>query len=619
MMPPSPSPTKKATYNENANRDSLIPKFQLPPSHDQNSPGPAVTGWLFEFQLIRDIYLLDTLDIPAADPFSLPPIKDEPQLAELSFTSLDEQDPMDPANLSIGHSEVSLSNVDLEAEIAALEGRHLPYCEDVQEIPTLDDLLPRSLASSRSTPPPTPDLSFAGVSSGSSAVEHDVDLGPLRRSSGSPTGLNLRRRSDSPLNLLSRIPAIRPESPALRKGSPLRECTPNFSSDGSVERSPRTRISREEIQIRLMRKRSTDSPVALDGTTTKQDINGQPPQQTEPTDAPKEDGIMTNVETEEDKGRDKRMSTMTDISAELATIQTAEKRTLDSAVVVAVGQQVSPTPDVARPTSPIDPLSQSHMSIDISLDTNPDDSRPISPDELLPPPHMSTLDTSFASSLGLGDSMSSVQLGDMRSALDRLMDDVKGTAGASSSPKMPTHMRVESVTEGIKAGQFENSFGAGDDSICTETDIDASMSMSMSMDNHVVRPRAAPMQRAATDSVLYTAPAFSSPVLAEQHPESPKHAIRTREELILEKRRAARRREDDESLGYYTPPRATPAGGPSRRRSRSTGDAGVLTKGDRLLDIGFSDDDGDPLADSISKELNKLDPESKKGVSALVF
>jgi hypothetical protein len=108
-------------------------------------------------------------------------------------------------------------------------------------------------------------------------------------------------------------------------------------------------------------------------------------------------------------------------------------------------------------------------------------------------------------------------------------------------------------------------------------------------------------------------------VIAEEQRSQTKHAIRQREELILEKRRAARRRDDDESLGYYTPPRAAPAGRPSRWRSQSTGGAGALAKSDMLLDLGISDGEGDPLADSISKELKKRDPEHRKGVSSSVF
>jgi len=377
-----------------------------------------------------------------------------------------------------------------------------------------------------------------------------------------------------------------------------------------------------------MQKRGAGGTLVLDGTGAR-GIN-EPPQQAEfhqvvsqppePTDAPKVDSIAAEDE------REKRMSIMTDvdISAELATIQTVEKCTLTSAV--AVGQRASLDPDqIVRPKSPIEAPSRPHVNDGLFLDANPGTSRPMTPEEFLHRPQKingSSLDASFdlPSSLGLGaglrDSMSSVQLGDMRSALDRLMDDVNGTASASSSPKKPTRMRVESVTEGIQAGQFDNSFDVGDESMRTETDLDTSMSMSM--DSHIVRPRAVPFQRAATDSVVYTAPTFSSPVCAEARPESPKRAIREREELILEKRRAARRRDDDESMGYYTPPRATPQGRPSRRRSRSTGDAGVLSKGDMLLNIGFSDDEGDPLADSISKELRKLDPATRKGVSAMV-
>lgn len=346
----------------------------------------------------------------------------------------------------------------------------------------------------------------------------------------------------------------------------------------------------EIMQMRLPRKRSTDSPLVVGGVA-EQATDTKPPQQIASCDFLQEDSIISDAETEEDKEQEKRvesMSVMTDISAELATIQTAEKCTLNSAAV-AVSQHESPNPAVIG------------NSLDILT---------------LPPTNIGlSADASFElnSSLGLGpslrDSVNSVQFSEMRSALDRLMDDVKGTASRSSSPRRPTHMRVESVTEGIKAGQFDNSFGTGDESMRTETDFDASMSM----DSHVIRPRAAPLHRAATDSIVYTAPAFSSPVLAEEQRSQTKHAIRQREELILEKRRAARRRDDDESLGYYTPPRAAPAGRPSRRRSQSTGDAGAPAKSDMLLDLGISDGEGDPLADSISKELKKRDPEHRKG------
>ncbi|KAG2077802.1 hypothetical protein BDR04DRAFT_1138302 [Suillus decipiens] len=486
----------------------------------------------------------------------------------------------------------------------------------------------------------------------------------------------------SPQNPPSPIvpPAVRQESPALRQASPLCESasSPNLSIDDSAGRSPRTRISREDIHTRLMRKRSSDSPLML-GSMSQQDADSQLPKQTEshgndigdvgveedeeqeehvesmsvvidisaelatlqaaergspspnimqprgsaqlisqpPTsnvstldmtcdisnsfdlgpglgdsissvqlgevrsafhtdmqmplarkrsaDSPlvlggateqaadaklpqqiascdflEEDSIISDAETDEDKEQEKRiesMSVMTDISAELATIQTAQKCTLNPAAV-AVSQRGSPNPAVTRSSpDPLAPPTNIGLSVDASFELN----------------------SSLGLGPGLGDSVNSVQFSEMRSALDRLMDDVKGTASGSSSPRRPTHMRVESVTEGIKAGQFDNSFGTGDESMRTETDFDASMSV----DSHVVRPRAAPLQRAATDSIVYTAPSFSSPVLTEEQPSQAKYAIREREELILQKRRAARRRDDDESLGYYTPPRAAPAGRPS--------------------------------------------------------
>ena len=99
----------------------------------------------------------------------------------------------------------------------------------------------------------------------------------------------------------------------------------------------------------------------------------------------------------------------------------------------------------------------------------------------------------------------------------------------------------------------------------------------------------------------------------EPVPASPtKDAIRAREQLILEKRRQARRRGQEESADYYTPcPMSMPpsTGRPSQRCSRSTGDVGGVTKSDLLLDIGISEAGEELLADSILKELRRLDLE----------
>lgn len=372
--------------------------------------------------------------------------------------------------------------------------------------------------------------------------------------------------------------------------------------------------------MRLLKKRSMESPLG----------SPAPGSPAPPAEAPASEKVDENITDEqtnvvpgvrgsvqENERQLDLMSSIIDISAELATIQTAEKRTLNSAAANVSGQEnvveydegeitngdiLSTVADNLPPTSIVGPLQ--------------------------PRPTHARMESSFDLSGGLGmglrDSMGSIQLGEMRSALDRLMDDVKGSSGPSTKkPNARLHARVELVTEGIKAGQFSanTSSNIGDDSMQTETDMDLSIDDFRSAP--FVKPtRNAPLpiQRATTDSVIYTGPSFRSPVDETPVPASPtKDAIKAREQMILEKRRQARRRDEEESMGYYTPPRPTSmppsTGRPSRRRSRSTGDAGALTKSDLLLDIGISDTEEELLADSISKELRRLDPEHRQGVS----
>ncbi|KIJ15469.1 hypothetical protein PAXINDRAFT_168965 [Paxillus involutus ATCC 200175] len=621
MMSPSPSPAKKPVRSEeHSNRDSLIPRFELQLPMDQSSPKGAHAG------------------LSDADPFSVPRVKEEAYLGELSFTSFD-----DPANLSIGQSEVSLSNLDLEAELQKVLHANQP--DPKGNVPRLSDLIPHNSSFTTSTPPPlTPPLSFAGVSSGSSYVsvnERGMEsegsptphipsashmssapsstsgspaIAPrpaplsgvaLRRSSGSPTGFNMRRRSDSPLNFPSGLgagsPALRSASPGIRAGSPLRVTVSAQDLQGA--QVPKTRISREDVQMRLMRKRSTDSPLGSPGP--------EQPEQKAWKEGEKEVTDLVEETGKEDERRQDNVSVMTEISAEFATIETAEKRTLNSAnVSMEGGVALSPADNATR---------------DGVVSLGSSTAEPVQPRQQVRP-SFGMLETSFDISGGLGlglrDSMGSVQLGEMRSALDRLMDDVNGSSGPSSKkPSAHSHVRVETVTEGVKAGQFNGramSDTIGDESLRTETDMDFSMD-DFCGEPIVQPPKAAPipMRRAATDSAVYTGPGFRSPV--DEYPDAPsaKDAIRAREELILEKRRAARRRDDDESMGYYTPPRPASqppsTGRPSRRRSRSTGDAGALMKSDLLLDIGISETEEELLADSITKELRKLDPDRRQG------
>ncbi|KAG9312057.1 hypothetical protein JVU11DRAFT_7338 [Chiua virens] len=277
-MPPSPSPAKKPARSEHSNRDSLIPRFDLQPPNSESSPKPTHR-------------VLSSSDFCSAS-------KAGEEAGELSFASF--EDPLDPGNLSIGHSEVSLlnvSNMDLEAELQQV--LNPPQPDNKDDVPRLSDLIPRNTSFTTSTPPPhTPPLSFATSASSAISAEEQVlprERGPLptipslsrtspapapapsgklasrphspsgvslQRSSGSPTGLNLRRRSESPFNLSARLtdsPALRSASPSVRAGSPLREMA--SAQDLQGDRMPRTRISRGDVQMRLLRKRSLESPI----------------------------------------------------------------------------------------------------------------------------------------------------------------------------------------------------------------------------------------------------------------------------------------------------------------------------------------------------------------------
>ncbi|KAI6017530.1 hypothetical protein EDC04DRAFT_3144340 [Pisolithus marmoratus] len=538
-------------------QDTLIPRFELELPKNENSPSTT-----------------------AADPF-LPP---RTHIAESSFNSLD--DPMDPANLSIGQSEVSLSNLDLEAELQKVLQGNRP--ENKDELPKLSELIPRDTSFTTSTPPPlTPPLSFAGVSSGSSYISPMRDGSPVLDSSprnpislgsGSPGTLKVCRRSESPLSLPPRLPA---GSPAMISGSPLREMT--SAQESQPSRMPRTRISREEVQARLMRKRSTESPLGSPAMTSQVDLSHETRQES-PGDEKHAGSVATGA------------------SAEFATAEKGGKCT--NARSIQSESQDTPMDQDDRRANHEKVLSVAMAGE--AVQTRPSPARPHS---------IAMLETSFDVGTGLGfgarDSMGSVQIGEMRSALDRLMDNVKETSGPSSS-QLGTHSQV-------RVGQLDSgpdtSGGFGDESMRTETDMSLCVDESRE-EVYVHPPRATPVpiERAATDSVIY---ALTSPSRADEPPAPPtKDAIRAREELILEKRCEARKRDEEESMGYYTPPRPASCppsvGRPSRRRSKSTGDAGALAQGDILLDLGISDSE-DLLADSISRELKKLEPEVGHG------
>ncbi|KAG6866224.1 hypothetical protein C0991_007249 [Blastosporella zonata] len=174
---------------------------------------------------------------------------------------------------------------------------------------------------------------------------------------------------------------------------------------------------------------------------------------------------------------------------------------------------------------------------------------------------------------------------DMRSALDRLMDDVAGTQA--------------------------------DDSVMSEES--DSYEMLQPPRPKTSDPRL--MERAATDSALLHNNGFVSRNVSVSSaasippPPPPKDNIRSREQMILDRRREARRLEYEDSAPPKTGGEGQQLlgiGRPNRRRSMSAGDAETLSggaqkRGDIMLDVpGVGDTVGGQLGDSIEKELKKM-------------
>ena len=178
------------------------------------------------------------------------------------------------------------------------------------------------------SPLPTPPIS---------TISHPTSpLGvTLQYSSASPTAMNMCQRSDSSLNLSSRLsgsPALRSTSLSVQTGSLLHEIA--STQELQDRRTVRSRISREDVHMRLMWKRSMES---LLGSPAP----GFPTLPAEPLATKKADEMMideqsdVSVDIRESNKEDNRCLNMasgvTDLSAKLATIQTTEQHTLNSA------------------------------------------------------------------------------------------------------------------------------------------------------------------------------------------------------------------------------------------------------------------------------------------------
>lgn len=417
-----------------------------------------------------------------------------------------------------------------------------------------------------------------------------------------PGKIQEESRQGSPaLPIFQSTPSRRFGSPASRSASPLlgvrNEAPAHSSSPG------RERISRDEVQRRLMNQRQ------LNNSSPAQDLVLST---NSPRPTPIEHFLRPNCESPTDPDKEQNrlsvLTTQTDFSTETAIVETAEKKTLG--------------------LSTLGPSADKELGLLDSPQLDMDFGSKFSLGGFGPTIHAETKHTVPRSNFEADnvlpktkthESSSGIKMGgfdvdmDMKSALDRLMEDVAGAGGRPDDSM---------TTDG-----YDESFDR---------------SQSTTREGSPMPPSARPkvLERAATDSALLQQSeavesrnvSGASTVTEAPPPLPPKDNRTLREQLILQSRRRSRikGKEGDDSdiisrrgldrqrLGY---------GRPSRRRSMSTGDAEMLAggakkRGEVLLDIvSETGEHDDPLADSIEKALRKLAEEpsdQKKGVSLSV-
>ena len=365
-----------------------------------------------------------------------------------------------------------------------------------------------------------------------------------------------------------------------------------------ADTSSRERIPREEVHRQLVNQR-TQSPAVDELRSSSPSV--QPTCEIRIEEAVGENDEKIDCQPsqeflERDKERD-RMSVLTnqtDFSTETAIVERVEKHTMGLTTLAGPGKVSDQDFGMLGPGQfdfgskfSLGGLGISTSDVPVSVGSldnhnlrvaNPRTSRPTSIE---------------SASMRLGDV--DVDMA-MKSALDRLMDDVAGARA--------------------------------DDSMMTENSDDRSQSHLNHLSTDISRPRI--MERAATDSALLQnneadgivsrTVSGTSSISLPPPPVPAKDNIRQREQIILEKRREARRIEEEDKDTFNmnrNPQQHLGVGRPSRRRSMSTGDAETMgsdakKRGDILLEkVGLDD----PLGDSIERELQKLVEPPKKSVS----
>ncbi|KAF8904433.1 hypothetical protein CPB84DRAFT_1745841 [Gymnopilus junonius] len=537
-LPVSPSPIKRALPVIPSHEEELIPRFDL------------------KAELSADSELNQSADINVA---SFPSrIQDESALSGLACegnSSLGHNS-ADPANSSIGNSDANLSVLSSEREFEEAS-------QNVYSLQVLQNL--------EATPVPKASPIRGPV------VDH----------------------ASPPITEYYPPVSRRVASPISRSGSPLLNI--NSGGPGISKTASRERISREEVQRRLLIQRSPSSPSSsnnsLYSNLSPKSLSPKPTIVIGKADATPERRPQSHSPpslSEKEENRLSILTTQTDFSTETAIVETVEKRNLGMTMLGAPGTEGDNEFGLLGPEQRLQFDLGSKFSLGgLRLHADNEVTSLNSREELGNPPPSARSVESSGSGMRMGDV--DVDM-DMKSALDRLMEDVAG-AGAQADESMMTDEYDDSYE------QSQSHDDHGRDTFSNSS-----------------RPKI--MERAATDSVLLENNqangivsrnvSGSSTITLPPPPVPPKDNIKNREQLIIEKRREARRLEQGEFDLRTSPGKDRQhlgVGRPSRRRSMSTNDAESLSKarGDILLDVvGSANSKDDPLADSIEKELQKL-------------
>ena len=465
-----------------------------------------------------------------------------------------------------------------------------PIKEDHHELPPVDaDTLPEpepSLAvedEPLEPPPRLPDMSITSITTPS---------GSPRASSPVPPSTGSQRVSD----------AIHSHS-----GSPLFMNTNSSSASvesvtslsGRSSKSPG--IGGEDLQQRLIKKRSTESPLrevaasyAGSRYTNVYTIDPEPSEEAGGEVAP----LNTNMFS-----RKSSVEPSTDFSTDVDLGDVAEEYVEKK--VVASMRQHSDEPTFSE--------TPRHT--------------PVTVEGLLP------TDLGFGSKGG--------ELGDMRSALDRLVRDVAESGSGVRNPQTPSELpfvhgniKIEAMAEGIQAGTFQIPPTQLDEE-SDNTDEDEEDEEDEDMSGAAPLP---PATGLSTDELRLEVSHDHTPLLGTGFgdfsasfgegdgsissvrqetpppPPPPKIGIKEREEMIKAKRREIRRLEEEEETRFAPKPTGLTLGSgrPSRRRSRSAGDTAGISpvnqhSGKDALGMDDLENGDDPLSESINRELQKLE------------